>query len=196
MKVYILNGSAQSGKDLFAQNVCTLLGNHGKTISTIDPIKKMCEYAGWDGKKTEETRRNLAKLKNFFTGWLDTSFKYSVNEVQKFENFIELYGGNPEDGVIFIMCREPNEITRLKLELNAKTIIIRRLSAEDHKWNNPADDDILYYNYDIQIENNDSLHDFAMKAYEFCQEENLQLSYEARNGFRITKMGIITLEME
>ena len=91
MKIYILNGSAQSGKDSFAQNICTLVGNYGKIISTIDPIKKMCEIGGWDGKKTEEARRNLAKLKNFFTGWLDTSFNYTIDKIKEFKDFIEIH---------------------------------------------------------------------------------------------------------
>ena len=194
MHIYILNGTAASGKDLFASNVCTLCGAHGKILSTIDPIKEAATIAGWNGEKDEESRRNLNRLKNFFTGWLDTSFNYIEREVRRFEDFIETYQGNVEDIVIFIMCREPNEIRRLKEAYNAKTVLIRRAEAEDHRWNNPADDDVLLYDYDIEIHNNGTLYSFALKAHDFCITEGIKFCDRALNGFKISEKGQIYFE--
>ncbi|HCJ32604.1 MAG TPA: hypothetical protein DHV70_06945, partial [Firmicutes bacterium] len=55
--------------------------------------------------------------------------------------------------VLFVKLREPEEIKRLALLYNVKTILIRR---KDHKiiTSNRADAKVENYNYDYVIENN------------------------------------------
>lgn len=63
MKVILINGKAESGKDFVAAKLEKLLGSQGKTILTIhfgDLVKFVCErYYGWDGKKDQAGRHLL-----------------------------------------------------------------------------------------------------------------------------------------
>ena len=60
------------------------------------------------------------------------------------------------------MCREPEEIKKKIVErLDARTILVRRGSAECEEVSNHADAEILDYKYDIEIENNGSFERFG-----------------------------------
>ena len=79
MNIYIINGSATSGKSTFCKQVCRLIYPSGEELSTVDLVKKLAQEAGWDGKKTPEARRGLSNLKDVLTVWLDAP----VNDIKK-----------------------------------------------------------------------------------------------------------------
>ena len=76
---------------------------------------------------------------------------------------------------VFIDCREPEEIKRLCDEFDAKSLLIRRESAENKQTSNESDANVLNYNYDIIIDNNKSLRDLAFRAIDFVDEEGLNI---------------------
>lgn len=63
--VVIINGSGGVGKD----TVCDAAAAFWKTrnISSITPILRVAESAGWDGVKTPASRRFLSELKQSCT---------------------------------------------------------------------------------------------------------------------------------
>jgi hypothetical protein len=175
MNIYIINGSATSGKSTFCKQVCRLIYPYGEELSTVDLVKKLAQEAGWDGKKTPEARRGLSNLKDVLTVWLDAP----VNDIKKSINnkvcWFDSYGMDIEKLTFFINVREPDEIRRLCKEFNAKSIRVIRDVADNAWASNHADADVKFYDYDIYIDNNEGLEQLAMTALDFVKKENLPL---------------------
>lgn len=103
--VICINGTAYAGKDTFAQLVLDCDGISGKVVSTIDPVKKLyTEFFGWDGKKTQEHRKNLNIIKNIWREVSNGPVEWTREEVQKAYN----KGYN----VLFVMVREFEEMMK------------------------------------------------------------------------------------
>lgn len=175
MNIYIINGSATSGKSTFCKQVCRLIYPYGEELSTVDLVKKLAQEAGWDGKKTPEARRGLSNLKDVLTVWLDAP----VNDIKKSISnkvcWFDSYGMDIEKLTFFINAREPDEIRRLCEEFNAKSIRVIRDVADNAWVSNHADADVKFYDYDIYIDNNEGLEQLAMTAMDFVKKENLPL---------------------
>ena len=159
MKVIIINGTARAGKDTvveFAQEL--LKETHIVTnISTIDPIKKAMEILGWDGKKDDEDRLIMAKLKQLAIESFDGPFKYIKDTVKTGENCVN-----------FIHCREPEEITKIKNyygKINCITLLVNRKGI--HIPINGADDVVENYVYDYIIDNSGSISKLKKRVSDF-----------------------------
>jgi hypothetical protein len=170
MSIYIVNGAAGSGKTTFEGNIKEIVGDSCYILSTITPIKEIAKAVGWDGKKDLKSRKFLSDLKDLLTEYNDYSLNYICTEVLRIKG--EYYGFDSVP-VIFIDCREPKEIKKLCDVLDAKSLLIRRASAENAETSNHADAEVLNYEYDIVIENNGDLRDYAYKAFEFVEQEKL-----------------------
>ena len=124
-QIIILNGTGGSGKDTFI-NLCSKYASC-MSISSVDKVYEAASLLGWTGTKTdmpfEEIKRKIEKNKK--------------------SNY----------DVLFVKLREPEEIKRLALLYDVKTVLIKR---KDHKiiTSNRADAKVENYNYDYVIENN------------------------------------------
>lgn len=173
MEVYIVNGAPGSGKTTFENYVQEVMGkNFCKIFSTVDCVKKIATDFGWDGTKTPKNRKMLSDLKDLLTEWNDIPLKDIVSRVNLFKFELESFGITTQSAV-FIDCREPKEIEKLKKALNAKTIIIRREEAEKKIASNHADADVLNYKYDICIYNNSSIDHLKLLTEDFIDGEGL-----------------------
>lgn len=168
MKIVVVNGFPQVGKDEFVRCCLSELGAFGKLISTVDFVKEIAARCGWDGTKTPQNRKFLSDLKDLLTNWGDVPYKKTLQEIDMFK-FDLNYWDVSDKGVIFIMCREPKEIERFERELNAKSVLIRRASAEFKQQSNHADSEVLNHKYDYIIENNDTIDELKEKAKEFLK---------------------------
>lgn len=139
--------------------------------STIDFVKDIAHKCGWDGTKTLKNRKFLSDLKDLLTEWEDIPFKKTLLAVDLIESHWERYDVLSDENIIFIDCREPQEIERLCKKLNAKSILIRRAANEKIETSNHADRDILRYNYDIVIDNNGTMTDLENRAQEFIEKD-------------------------
>lgn len=173
MSIYVVNGAAGSGKTTFEENIKKIVGDNCYILSTITPIKQIATMVGWNGKKDLESRKFLSDLKDLLTKYNDYPFNYICDQIKYIEEEWAEYGISPKSIVIFIDCREPEEIKKLCDKLDAKSLLIRRASAENKETSNHADANVLNYNYDIVIENNGNLFDYANKAIDFAQNERL-----------------------
>ena len=165
MKVYIVNGMPGSGKTTFED--CCANHIHPKgchILSTIDCVKEIAKTCGWDGRKDDKSRKFLSDLKDLLTNYNNLPFKVISKKVG------DIARDDPESAV-FIDCREPNEIDKLRETFNAKTILIRRESVENEVWSNHADTEVFNYNYDYIIENNGSMLDLIYAVEAFLIEE-------------------------
>lgn len=148
MKVIIINGYASTGKDAFIEACAENEDLDIYNISTIDYVKGYAELAGWDGVKDDRGRAFLSDLKDAMT-------KYDDIPVRKIKETIETillpynnYKESTDGVIIFIHCREPEEIERLRADLNAQTLLVRRPEAEEQQFSNHADQEVFNYDYD------------------------------------------------
>ena len=152
--VCIINGYPRSGKDTF----CEFVASQYKAItwSTVDTPKKVLKTLGWDGNKTPEVRKALSDLKDMYTKLFDGPF----NEAKYFiKNNLHNYA------FCFIMCREPNEISKIKKwcktnNIDCYTIFVERDNIDKNNLTNHADKNVSKYTYDIYISNISTLEDF------------------------------------
>lgn len=167
MKLVIVNGRGGVGKTSFEKMVQEIAAARGKTvkiISTIDYVKECASLLGWDGAKSKQDRRFLSDLKDALSQWKDIPYK-KIQE--KLKNYYSNDTENPVD-MVFIDCREPNEIQRFVDEYNALTLLVQR-GEFTQIMGNHADDNVLNYQYDITIDNSRGLNELMQEATIFVE---------------------------
>lgn len=154
--VIVINGQGGSGKD----SVCKIVAKRYKVlnVSTVDPIKEIARFAGWQGEKTDIARKMLADLKQTFIAYNDLPLNYVLKKEREFA----LTDGE----IMFVHCRESEEIKKIvdNSLLKVKTLLIRRhddsFVHKNKAFGNHADDDVENYEYDYVYDgNNDTLAD-------------------------------------
>ncbi len=146
--VIVINGQGRSGKD----TVCKIMAKYYKVknISTIDPIKEIASYAGWQGEKDDKSRKMLADLKQVFIEYNDLPLNFVLKHVESFKT--------SEEQILFVHCRESEEIAKIVNASTVKTItlLIRRNDRffERKVFGNRADDEVENYNYDFVYSGN------------------------------------------
>ena len=176
MSVYVINGAPGAGKSTFCQKVIDIVGKDwGFELSSVDLVKEIATDLGWNGEKTLKDRKFLSDLKELLTTWNDIPFKHTVKRVEMILEEFYRYGLEGKEAAIFINCREPEQIKRLCDKLNAKSVLIRRDSAESATVSNRSDAEVLNYGYDIEIVNNGDLKELAYLALDFVDTEELHV---------------------
>ena len=186
VKVVVVNGRPGVGKSEFerlCKEQCNLFNrvvgfSNGRRLwiditSTVDFVKEVATMCGWDGTKTLENRKFLSDLKDLLTNWDDVPYKMIEHRAKTLPS--------DSDWIMFVDCREPAEIQKMKERLNATTLLIRRESVEDNEVSNHADAGVFNYEYDLTIENNSDIMDLAKKAKDFINYMRGRPNYEPRN---------------
>lgn len=174
IKVVVVNGRPESGKTTFEKKCQELCGASSTfwfdenkrmevaTISTVDFVKQIATECGWDGVKTPRNRKFLSDLKDLLTEWNDVPYQKILEHIDYMRVF-----GNGYDWILFIDCREPKEIQKLKERLNATTVLVRRLGDEMNETSNHADANVFEYEYDYTIKNYGDLSDLVVECEAF-----------------------------
>jgi hypothetical protein len=190
VKVVIVNGRPESGKTTFEWKCRELLGasstfwfNENKrtlidVYSTIDFVKEIAKQCGWDGIKSPENRKFLSDLKDLLTQWNDIPYKKVIETAKHLR---EDRFCCPNDWILFVDCREPEEIQKLKERLNATTVLVRRLDDEVNETSNHADANVFNYEYDYTIKNYGDLSDLVVECVNFLDYMKERESYELCN---------------
>lgn len=161
-KVFITNGSAENGKDSFAEFVGKYISTY--KYSSIDLVKEMFEVVGvTKDEKTEKKRKLWSDGKDLLTEYDDIPFKDITSIVTDFKN------NKIETEVLLIDIREPEEIARAVETFGAETILVRKPDAKKIKSNH-ADRDVENYEYDYIIVNDGTLGQLDMMAKFFVRE--------------------------
>lgn len=161
-KIVIVNGRGASGKttwETMVQKIAEARGKRVEIISTIAYVKEKAKEFGWDGGKSPEDRRFLSDLKDALTRWRDVPY-------QIVKQWIEHFDG--EANLIFIDCREPEEIKRFVDDYGAFTVLVQRGEIFPLMGNH-ADDNVLNYQYDITIDNSRGLDELMQEATIFVE---------------------------
>lgn len=186
-KIIVVNGVPRSGKDTFAELCCNQLDSSihwSGILSTVDFVKEVALFCGWDKEKTPKNRKFLSDLKDLLTEWDDIPMKRLDNAIKNIDNgrdnrnaLANFYGQERKElePIVFVMCREPKEIQRIKDKYNALTVLIRREEMERQEQSNHADSEVFNYSYDLTIFNNSDIIDLSKKAKEFLIKLELNL---------------------
>ena len=175
MKVVVINGAPGAGKDAFVQ-CCQKHCFWCSNVSTVDFVKDVAKFCGWDGTKTPKDRKFLSDLKKLLGDWSDVPFQKVKQTVKNLETTMTTWDYNPDtDGIIFIHCREPEEIARFVKELNAITLLIQRPAVEGQEQSNQSDKEVFNYVYDYMICNDQGLAELELEAVDFMT--NLGIRY-------------------
>jgi len=178
-KVIIINGWGACGKDKFVK----LFGRHiapdleMENISTVDDVKEISKFMGWDGKsKTEEDRRLWVDLKKAWT-------LYNNGIMQNIVDHIYVSDSN----FFFVHCREPHEIQKFvdyydTSAIQCLTLLITREGIEPP--NNESDKSVMNYTYDHTLSNDGTLDDLYKKAgqyYDIIKSPNIPIKQNDGN---------------
>lgn len=177
MKVVVVNGYPLSGKDTFVNfcihNLNALEKGVGHNLSTIDLVKSIANYLGWDGIKTDKDRKFLSDLKRLLKDWNDVPYKTISNEMHRLYRYYTEHSIPENRIVFFIHTREPEEIKRFKEDFGAITLLIKRDDNNNLEFSNESDKNVNNFEYDYVIENNAGLEELERKAINFLKELNL-----------------------
>lgn len=161
--IFIVNGLPKSGKDTF----CNMVAQYSDaiSISSIDQVNAIMRTLGWDSVTKDDKYRNAASaIKDASTEFNDAPFKYCFQISTESSN-----------SIVFVHCRELNEITKLKNAINelsdlgyrAYTLRVER--DVNVTASNTGDNDAAKpYPYDIVINNNGTFDELEFKAMNFA----------------------------
>lgn len=161
--IVIINGTGFSGKDMFVA-LCSKYANV-YNFSSVDFVKEVATFAGWDGSKEEKDRLFLSELKRILGEWNDVPYKKTIEAIN---NFCD----NPEQDIMFIHIREPKQIDRIvelgKIysKLFIETLLITRDNAPIIETNE-SDKNVLEYDYNLTIYNNSTTQELDCVAEKY-----------------------------
>ena len=153
MKIIIINGSAESGKDTFVDIFRKISTDKVKNLSTVDRVKDFMIDLGWDRSKDEKSRQTIYIIKKIITDFNDGIF---IDMIKKIKTLTDWHGYD----IIFVHCREPEEIEKFVNYYGkgvCKTLLITRSGVK--KYNNNSDKNVNNYDYDYKVLNSSDLSD-------------------------------------
>lgn len=143
--VIVINGAGGVGKD----TLCSFAAEEYRVrnVSSVDPIKEIARLGGWDGDKSDKSRKLLSDLKMLFTQYNDLCLKYILEQYREF-----LAG---DEQVMFVHIREPEEIARFVAcaPNRIKTLLVTDSRKAARVYQNASDDNVDRYRYDFTYDN-------------------------------------------
>lgn len=126
-----------------------MVSKYAKTeiLSSVDFVKEVARFAGWDGVKDDRGRLFLSQLKSIMTIYDDIPFKIMKKKVEEFRK--------NDSEILFLDIREIDEIEKAVREFNAQTILVKRTDNRS-EVSNDSDRYVECYDNYIYLLNNDS----------------------------------------
>ena len=165
-KIIVINGCGGVGKDTFVE-LCSKHINL-MNFSSVEKVKEVAKICGWDGKKDELSRKFLSDLKDLTENYNSMPYQSMVEKIGEFKR--------STDELLFLHVREPEQISRLVEEFDAKSLLIVRNTVA-HISSNHADDNVFNYKYDYVIQNDGTLEELEEKAIDFIYRLSWDVFY-------------------
>ena len=169
MKLIIVNGYAKAGKDTFIDLCRNIIGDkYSMKISIIDSVKDIARYCGWDGRKTDESRKFLCDLKDLLSEWHDVPFMKICTKIDEFQWDMEHYDVSNK-AYVFVIMREKCDADRLVARYKCECTNIYKVFINGGERNTPnrADMGVVNEGFDFTINNDSSISDLEKKAKNF-----------------------------
>lgn len=171
MKIFVINGFPGAGKDTFV-DFCIEAWEGVYQLWTSTPAKEAFKLLGWNGEKTPEARNGLAWTMDIAERLFDSSFSHIKKELEKIQK-------ERSDAIVFIHCREPENIRRYEAVYDAESILIVREYKEYHsiemeakRFSNHADSNVNNHKYHHIVYNNSDFSVLRDKAVEFLERND------------------------
>ena len=162
----VINGVGGCGKDTLVEFLATQ--RKVKNISSITPVKEIAKLCGWNGEKTDVSRKFLSDLKALLTAYNEFPLNYLLKEQ---EDFI-----SDQNEILFVHIREPEEIEKFKRVSKTRTfalLVTPREELQNKVYGNKSDDDVANYNYDFVFKNDKPLAIAEQEWLNFIEENIL-----------------------
>jgi hypothetical protein len=172
MKIIVINGPPQAGKDKFVSIFENVSGYRVKNFSSIDKVKSVAEICfGWNGKKEEKSRKFLSEMKRIWTEFNDGPYYYILDKIEVDTKFSLERKKDLDKNIYFLHIREPKEIDKIKrkFEKNCITLLIRK-DAVDFIPDNESDKNVEDYEYDFIIENSGKEDELTKEVKKFIKQ--------------------------
>jgi hypothetical protein len=170
MKIIVVNGVAQSGKDKFVSFFKSVSNGElrVKNYSSIDRVKQIAEICfGWNGKKDDKSRRLLSEMKKVWTDYNDGPFN-TINKKIKIDiEYSKNKGKDTSKNIYFLHVREPNEISKIEKFYGSDCVTLLVKKSVDFVPDNDSDKNVEKYDYDYIVDNNKSEKELKNRADEF-----------------------------
>lgn len=169
MKIVVINGRAEVGKDKFVSFFKGISNNlRIKNYSSIDRVKQIAEICfGWDGKKNDKSRKFLSDMKRIWTEFNDGPFDNLIKKIEIDNNWSKNKGKDLSNNIYFVHIREPKEIDKIKKHFNYDCITLLIKKDVEFIPNNESDKNVDKYDYDYIVDNNGTEKELKKKAEEF-----------------------------
>lgn len=159
-RIFIITGYARSGKDTF----CNILANYARVfhVSIVDLAKRHARAMGWNGKKTEKSRRFISDIKIAIDAFNDGSF-------QEVARTVELFMRESTHDILCIDMRETKDICRAVKEWHAEVIQIERKGVQQIISNVADAQAISYIGEKVIIPNHGTIEEFQETVKKFAE---------------------------
>lgn len=164
MKVILINGSGDSGKDTVVELTTTYLRDkyQVRNTSTIDEVKNIAKTMGWNYEKDEKGRQFLADLKDAWTKYNNGANMKIFVDILEWDGYEAIL---PKEIVLFVHVREPESIqwfiNQLKdYNISVCSLIVKRENITE--FFNNADQNVEKFDYDITLINHGTLEDLEI----------------------------------
>lgn len=170
-RIIIINGSGGCGKSTFIKQ-CINIANQYKSktvieLSTVDYVKEVAQYCGWDGSKTEKDRAFLHDLKEALAKWNNSPNQTVFNQINSIMR-VQRFAKN-SDWLFFVNIREPKAIDEF-IEQNKdatglpiSTLLIVNSNVPVIR-SNEADRDVEQHKYDYVVSNSSDIETLKLWA--------------------------------
>lgn len=178
--VFLISGPGGGGKDTFIEYVDEYVKHHKNrqvlNISTINPVKRGVECILDHNTHEGEIDVKSDKYRSFLHDVKEAWVKYNNGPTEYIKDIIKynINTNNKPECMIFVHCREGNEIDKLiETVQNEIGLIVLSIGVFGHvdpeSFTNAADKNSDYYSYDYKIYNTQDLEDLKEKAYNFAK---------------------------
>lgn len=162
--VLVINGKAEVGKDTLCDYV--IKNYYAEKRSSITPIVEIAMRNGWDGIKTNKSRKFLSDLKRAFIDFNNLPNEYLIEEHRKF-----LESSN---NILFVHIRETDQIDEFLKSVEGTCRYTSLLICNDEQspisFGNNADDYVNNYSYEYVYHNIKPLGEAEMDFIVFFQK--------------------------
>lgn len=174
-RIIIINGSGGSGKSTFVRFCKEVLEDVPNwdvlELSTVDWVKAVAQFAGWNGRKEEKDREFLYDLKIALQKWNNSPNQKVFDQIN---TVIDNKMLGKKNWLFFVNIREPENIKTF-IEQNKKatglpcaTILVVNANVRPI-ISNPADRDVGQFHYDTVISNSSDLDNLKQWAHDYLE---------------------------
>jgi len=171
MRVVVINGSPETGKDKFVKIVKSISQYRVKNISSVDKVKQIAEITmGWDGKKDSKSRLFLSELKSAWTKFNNGPINYIIDKINIDIRYCNTKNKDINNNIYFLHIREPKEIKKIKEYYQDECVTLLLKKDSNIQLSNDSDKYVENYKYDHIIYNNGNIEELTENCKNFINK--------------------------